>query len=75
MKPPEDFTTSDLEQLMREYLEKRGMSADFVRGYIEAQRKSGWLRDRSPAWVRNSAALFYLIPVSEARRPSTKTKP
>lgn len=65
MKTPQDFSIEDLEKLMREYLEKRGESQDFIKGYIDAQRKSGFLRDRSPAWVRNSAALFYLIPPAE----------
>lgn len=71
MKPPEDFSTEDLEKLMREHLAKRRESDDYVRGYLDAQRRAGWLRPRCPAWMRNSAALFYLIPISE---PETSKK-
>ena len=69
MKNPEDYSPDDLRALMIEHLEKRGESPEFVRGYIAAQERFGLLRPRCPAWMRNSAALFYLIPISEPTTP------
>lgn len=62
MKDPTDYTPGELEMLMVPYLVKRGRSDEYIAGYLEAQKLSGWLRPACPAWIRNSAALWYLIP-------------
>lgn len=69
MKNSNPFTSSarnisigDLRDMMQDHLSKRGHSVEFVAGYLEAQTRSGWLRENAPAWIRNSAALYYLLP-------------
>lgn len=69
---PKDLTVQDLKELMIFDLERRGKSPDFIAGYLAAQEKSGWLRNECPAWIRNSAGLYYAIPISE---PEPRTTP
>jgi hypothetical protein len=57
-----DWTVDELEELIREALEKRGAPAHYVAGYLDAQRRAGWLRPQAPGWLRNSAALWFLLP-------------
>lgn len=59
-----DLSIADLEDLMIYYLDRRGVSEEFKAGYLEAQRKSGWLRPGCPAWLRNSAGVYYAIPIT-----------
>jgi hypothetical protein len=47
---------------MREFLTKRGDTPEAIAAYIEAQKLAGWLRPRCPAWLRNSAILYFLLP-------------
>jgi hypothetical protein len=56
-----EMTVADLEALMISYLADRGMSAEYIRGYLEGQRLSGWLRPNCPEWIRNSAAMKYQL--------------
>lgn len=62
MSQPRDLSIADLRQLMLDALESGGHSPDWIAGYIAAQERSGWLRPSCPAWIRNSAGVFYAIP-------------
>lgn len=62
MKPTKDIDHATLEGWMREHLTKRGRSPEYIKGYIEAHKLGGFLKPTAPAWIRNSAAVHYLIP-------------
>lgn len=62
MNAKHDISIEDFEELMTDYLRKRGFSDDYIAGFLEAQRLSGWSRKNCPAWMRNSAALHFAIP-------------
>lgn len=73
---PRDITPEDLEEITRDYLTKQNRGEDYIAGYIDAQRRFGFLKPAAPAWMRNSAALFMLIPISEPQnRPTTNPQP
>lgn len=57
-----DITVEDLREMIVKALESDGWSDQEVAGYVTAQEHSGWLRPKCPAWLRNSAAVWYLIP-------------
>jgi len=56
------ITTADLREIMTEALERRHASADYIAGYIAAHELCGWLRPSCPQWIRDTAALHYLLP-------------
>lgn len=62
MKKSKDITPEELEDIIRDYLENQGFGVAYVEGYIDAQKKAGWLRPNCPAWMRNSVAVHYLLP-------------
>lgn len=62
-----DISCNDLEEMMIEYLKNRGSTVEYVKGYLDAQRKSGWLRPSAPAWIRNSAAIYYCLPLCDGK--------
>ena len=57
--PPPNISIKELEILMRDFYHTRDRSQDFIDGFITAQKLSGWLRPRCPAWIRNSAASYF----------------
>lgn len=62
MSDKTNYTVEELKKLMIEFLIKRSRSDEYIQGYLDAQKLSGWLRQSCPEWIRNSAALWYHIP-------------
>lgn len=60
---PRDISCDDLREMIDDYLTKIGATPEYRAGYLDAQEKSGWLRPSAPAWIRNSAALYYCLPL------------
>lgn len=61
-----NITPENLREFIVANLEKRGKTPDFIAGYVEAMDLAGYTAKGKPAWIRNSAALLYLIPISPA---------
>lgn len=77
MKAQTDITSDDLRGMMQKALQDAGWSPDKIAGYLLAQEKSGWLRPQCPAWIRNSAAVYYCLPIAgsfDNPTPPTVTK-
>jgi hypothetical protein len=70
-----DISIEGLEELMRHALIEDGAGPDFVEGYVAAQRRSGWLRPGCPAWIRNSAGVYYALPPHGAFRVHPSVSP
>jgi len=69
--PPPNISPDELEILMREFYHKRDRTQDFIDGFLTAQKLSGWLRPRCPAWIRNSATSYFRpIAPRKNRKPS-----
>lgn len=71
---PKDISPGDLEEIMRDALKSRNAPPDYIAGYIDAQKRSGFLKPKAPAWIRNTAALYYLLPPPGEHFPSLTTK-
>jgi len=57
-----DLSIADLQELMVIALENAGWTQPEIAGYIAAMRRAGWLRPNCPAWIRNSAGVYFAIP-------------
>lgn len=73
MKMKDDPTPEDLEKLFRKKHALDGKSEDWITGYLEAQRLSGWLRKNTPGWLRRSAQS--IIDPGQNVSPNHKKKP
>lgn len=63
MSQNRDITVEELREFMLTGLKQSGWNQDEINGYVAAQERSGWLRPKCPAWLRNSAAVYYALPV------------
>jgi len=61
-----DLSVDGLRDLMVAALSNAGWSPEEIAGYVAAQEKAGWLRPQCPAWIRNSAGVYYALPPSGA---------
>lgn len=66
-----DITVSELREMMIDALRTDAWTDEQIAGYLTAHENVGFLRDKAPAWVRNSAALTYLIPEGLKTRDTT----
>lgn len=62
MKIPRKISRTDLEEIMGDYLAKRGVTDEFRAGYFAAMREAGYLKPGKPSWILDGAALRYLLP-------------
>jgi hypothetical protein len=59
---PNDLSVSDLREIIVSALLANGWTEEEIAGYVRAHETSGWLRPKCPAWIRNSAGVFYALP-------------
>ncbi len=65
----------DLVDLVEKYYSQAGFSADFARGYIEAQKHDGFLRQHAPEWIRKSATARFSAAVQSVSGDAQKLPP
>ena len=69
IKHGKDVTILDLREMMITALLKDGWTDREIIGYVTAMESHGLLRRNCPGWMRNSAALHYLIPEGNGHQP------
>lgn len=62
MSAPRDISPEDMREIMTDHHRGRGKSEEWIAGYIAAMDEAGYSNPRKPAWIRNSAALKFLLP-------------
>lgn len=63
-----DLTVDDLREMIVISLQQQGRDQLYIDGYIDAQERSGWLRPACPAWIRNSAGVYYALPPGASKK-------